>query len=278
MILDGICNWNQQMVDPPEIYTRNSQKAPELLPRASRPARGLLLAIIVLCMGVVIFWLKLLGPESVQQAISRQAASEVPPPPDEITRPKSFDERLDAALYAERQRKRDYAHQLFQGLLEEAAGFPENDPRLPSILARAASFYGEGKEIPQKEVEYLFLKAIRAIDNVYGQDYYDYQNMYRGLEQLYLSMGRYQEAADQTRRLVDFFQSYETNTDARYAMVLPTLVRLGDNYALAGRVEEARKAYESALEMARAHGSDSFFLTGIEERLNKLNEQTIRGQ
>ncbi len=266
------------MVDPQEITTRNTQKAPEVVQRTSRPARGFLLAIIALCIGVVIFWPLLRGPESVQQAKSRQAAGEVPLIQDEITRPKSFDERLDAALYAERRRKRDYAHQLFQDLLEEAAGFPGNDPRVPSILARAASFYGKDKEIPQEEVESLFLNAIHAIEYVHGQDYYYYQNMYRGLEQLYQSMGRYQEAADQTRRLVDFFLSYETNNDARYAMVLPTLVRLGDNHALAGQVEEARKAYESALEMARAHGSDSFFLTGIGERLNKLNEQTIRGQ
>ncbi len=265
------------MFDPRKIQPKYNRNASNAVQPVSRSARKLWLAIAVLCIGVLNYWLLVHEPEAFQKADSRQSVNKVPPMPGDITPPpQSFEKRLEAALFAELHKNRIYAHQLFQELLEEATGFPKTDPRVPSILARAAGFYLKGKEIPQKEVESLFLEAIRAIGNVHDQVYYDYENMHRGLEQLYLSMGRYREAADQTRRLVDFYQRYHTNKDTRYALVLPTMVRLGDNRALAGQVEAARKAYKSALEMVKSRGSNSFFVNGIEERINKLNERAIQ--
>lgn len=261
------------MEDPQEKDKSENQQSTRIVPRARHFSTGLLLAIIGLC---VIVWFFKEKPEPIQQAQteSQQEANKTHLSDNEAMRPKSFNERLDAALYDERRSERDEANRQFQDLLLEADEFPRDDPRVASLLARAASFYAKGKEISQEEVERLYLDSIDAIELVHGQDYYDLEHMHQGLEQLYQSMGRFQEAAVQSRRLVEFYQrQYKTDSDVRYALVIPTLIRLGDNLVLAGQVQEARKTYETTLDMVKARGSDMFILPGIQDRLNKLSKQ-----
>ena len=261
------------MADPQEKDKSENHQSTPAVQRTRHFSMRLLLVIIGLC---VIIWSVLQQPESVQQAQteSQQGANKTRLSDNEAMRPKSFNERLNAALYAERRRKRDEANRQFQDLLLEADEFSSDDPRVPSLLAHAASFYAKGKEISQEEVERLYLDSIDAIELVHGQDYYDLEHMYRGLEQLYQSMGRFQEAVVQTRRLVEFYQRQDIiDSNARYALVIPTLIRLGDNLVLAGQVQEARKTYETTLDMVKARGSDMFILPGIQDRLNKLSKQ-----
>jgi len=93
--------------------------------------------------------------------------------------------------------------------------------------------------------------SIDVIQNIYEQDYYDYENLYRGLEKLYISLGRYNEAVDQTKLLLQFYNRRYKDSSELFSMVGPTTVRLGDNLFAADRVAEAKRVFESALKMTK---------------------------
>jgi tetratricopeptide (TPR) repeat protein len=166
----------------------------------------------------------------------------------------SFDELLENALRSERQGDRQAAHLAFQSLLKQLAAVGIHNQRSAAVFPRAASFYSKGDELSPARVENLYLGALESIQRVHGDIYYDYESVHRGLEELYLSLHRYEEAVYQTQLLLDFYRRYYPDENIRLAYVAPTIVRLGHNLMQAGRNVEAREAYHVAVELRRSAG------------------------
>lgn len=165
--------------------------------------------------------------------------------------PPSFEVRLDSALRAGRKKAtRKEAHALFTQLLADTTDPVERAELLP----RAADFYLNGIELPSDEIEKLYQDALVAIEAVHSNDYYDYENVYRGLEKLYLSQNRFDEAVVQTRLILAFYDRYYKDEETRYLFKRPTTIRLANHLKSAGHIDEARVTYERALEMTRQRG------------------------
>ena len=79
------------------------------------------------------------------------------------------------------------ANLAFQELLRQVASNRVHSEQSAALFARAAAFYSKGSELAVSDVEKLHLLALEAIDQVHGENYYDYENVHRGLEKLYLS-------------------------------------------------------------------------------------------
>ena len=167
----------------------------------------------------------------------------------------SFDKVLDTALRYDRQGKRVLAATLFEQLLKQAAQSTNYNKQIAALLPRAADFYSKGKEIPAEQIEVLYQDAYLALKKVHGPDYYDYENVHRGLEKLYVSQKRYKEASMQTRMLLEFYRRYyKDSTESQYTFLYPTTIRLGNLLMAAGEPDKARKVYPAALKMTRDKG------------------------
>ncbi|MBQ73800.1 MAG: hypothetical protein CMQ20_02105 [Gammaproteobacteria bacterium] len=164
-----------------------------------------------------------------------------------------FDEQLAVALRYERTGDRPSADRVFRELLKRASASPDYLEKFAVLLPRAADFYNSGSEIQADQIEDLYRDAIIAIEKVYGDRHHDYENVYRGLEKHYQSQGRYNDAATQTRLLLEFYHEYYSdNEDMLVALIKPTTIRLGHNLLAGGEKAAARKAYQAALRMDEA--------------------------
>ncbi len=221
------------------------------------PSSGRIIAVIPAVLAIVFFWPQLTGLFSDLGKIDPTVLFTAPAETQvvaEAPREASFDEVLDHALHSERQGDRQTANLAFQALLSQVASNRVHDEQSAALLPRAAAFYSNGSEISVTDVEKLYLLAFKAIDQVHGENYYDLENVHRGLEKLYLSQARYDEAVVQTRSLLDFYRRYYADKDAHKTFVAPTAVRLGHNLMKAGRNIEARDAYRVAAELWRSAG------------------------
>ncbi len=193
--------------------------------------------------------------ESIKQTERNQVKEDSKALPRDDKNASGFEDVLHTALRYDREGKRVLAATLFKELLSQAAQNPGYNEEVARLLPRAADFFRRGNEIPKEQVEILYQDAYLAIKQVHGPDYYDYENVHRGLEKHYLAQGRFTEAALQTRMLLEFYRRYhKNNKDAQYALMQPTMVRLGNNLLAAGQHADARRVYKSALRMARAKG------------------------
>ncbi len=181
---------------------------------------------------------------------SKEKKQEIP----ESDHPATFDEILDTALRYDRQGNRKQAEILFNELMRQAARNTNYVEQMVVLFPRAADFYSKGNEIPAKEVENLYLDALDAIKHFHGNDYYDYENIYLGLEKHYISQGRHKEAATQIKYLLEFYKRYYKNKDTQYSFIQPTTIRLGHTLLAAGQNIEARNVYKTVLEMAKTKG------------------------
>ncbi|MDP6183682.1 MAG: hypothetical protein QF609_07680 [Gammaproteobacteria bacterium] len=178
---------------------------------------------------------------------------------------------MDSAVRYDQRGDRERADALFRQLLRQAARNTGYTEHMVALLPRAADFYSKGDEIPADQIENLYLDALDAIKRFRGEDHYDYEAVYGGLEKHYFSLGRYAESAVQTRQLLQFYRlKYVDNADSYYAVIQPTTMRLGRNLLAAGRNAEAREAYGAALEMAAEHHRP---VAHIEELIKKTYEE-----
>jgi len=215
------------------------------------------LVVIPAVLSIVYFWPQLVEVLSDLEQIPRTVLTTADTEKEvvaETPRQASFDEVLGHALRSERQGDRQMAHLAFQQLLKKVASASIHTEQSAALLPRAAAFYSKGDELRVAEVESLYLQALKAIDQVHGENYYDYENAHWGLEKLYLSLARYDEAVFQTRLLLDFYRRYYKDESTQHAFVAPTTVRLGHHLMKAGRNIEARDAYHAAVELWRSVG------------------------
>ena len=168
-------------------------------------------------------------------------------------------------MRSERKGDRQATHLAFQSLLRQLAAAGIHDHRSAAVLPRAASFYSKGDELSPAKVENLYLGALESIERVHGDTYYDYETVYSGLEELYLSLNRFEEAVYQTQLLLDFYRRYYQDESTRMAIMVPTTVRLGHNLMKAKRNNEARNAYLAAIEMRRSLGQPTSFIEAFVE-------------
>lgn len=170
-----------------------------------------------------------------------------------------FDVQLYDALRLSRTGSRDQAHELFQRMLIDTT-----DPlERASLLPRAADFYMNGAELSSKEIERLYQDALQTFDKVHSNNYYDYENVHRGLEKLYISQKQYADAAVQTTFILAFYRRYYEEDNTRYLFEKPTTIRLGNHLMSAGEPNEARQVYQRALEMTKARGQSTYTIDAI---------------
>lgn len=169
----------------------------------------------------------------------------------------SFEELFDQTLRNQGAGNRQSAHRMYQELLRRLAADGDYSRRTAAVLPRAANFYRDGSEIPAGQVEYLYQQALAAIFEIHGDNYYDLENVYAGLEHFYRLHHRYTEAVEQTRLLLDFYARHYPDENTRFALVAPTRVRLGQNLMQAGRNAEARAAFEAAIALMHSRGQST---------------------
>jgi len=206
---------------------------------------------------VVVYWSEIQEFVSDQISTKKQIVTPAPPVLDEqepvtTVDTSDFGGMIVTALRHDRYQRREQAHALFQELLEQVKKQEGYNKQKAALFPRAADFYSKGDELSADKVENLYLNALAAIRQVHDDNYYDHENVYRGLEKLYLSQDRYREAIVYTRHLLDFYQRYyKEDKDALFSMVLPTTIRLGHNFLAAGENVAARTEYQRALDMNR---------------------------
>ncbi len=252
------------MLDDPN----NPEDIPVIVERVDRSVNwNFLIAVIVLVI-VVINWPLMV--EYVSTQIDADKSSEVSRERDKQQARSTaedfagFKKILDTALRYDREGKRVLAAALFRQLLSEAARNPGYNKETAALLPRAADFFSKGSEIPAEQVEILYQDAYLAIKKVHGPNYYDYENVHRGLEKHYLSLDRFREAAVQTRMLAEFYRRYhKDNEDAQFALLQPTTIRLGHNLLAARQHADARKVYQAALLMTRKRGQPVSVIEGF---------------
>ncbi|MCP4331648.1 MAG: hypothetical protein GY785_03240 [Gammaproteobacteria bacterium] len=223
----------------------------------SRQSNWKFLGVIPVVLAIVFFWPKINGIVSdfgnidstglFSASVDREVVAQTP-------RAASFDEVLAHALRSEAKGNRQMANLAFHELLRLIASNPVHSEQSAALFARAAAFYSNGSELAVSDVEKLHLLALEAIHQVHGENYYDYENVHHGLEKLYLSQARYDEAVNQTRLLLEFYRRYYKDQDAQFSFVTPTTIRLGHNLMKAGRNLEARDDYRVAVELLRSAG------------------------
>ncbi len=223
-----------------------------------------LLAIIPAVLVIIFCWLWIAEFNANFSKIFQNIPTE-PPGATEDSRGASFDEVLEFALRSERKGDRQAAHLAFQSLLRQLAAAGIHNERSAAVLPRAASFYSKGDELSPAKVENLYLGALESIERVHGDTYYDYETVYSGLEELYLSLNRFEEAVYQTQLLLGFYRRYYQDESTLMAFVAPTTVRLGHNLMRAERNTEARDAYLVAIEMWRSLGQPTSFIESFVE-------------
>ena len=249
---------------------------PQVVERVDNSFNWKLFILAVSLVAVILYWPLLYEYVSNQIELTRQAEIQQPskknkPEPPVNVHPVSFEEVLDAALRYDREGDRKQAEILFHELLSQAARNTGYNEQMVALFPRAADFYSKGDEIPAEQVENLYLDAIDAINQFHGKDYYDYENVYRGLEKHYLSLERYKEAAIQTRLLLEFYRLYyKDNRDTLFMFIMPTTIRLGHNLLAAGQNAESRNAYQTALKIARSRHRP---ISAIEEFIKKTYQQ-----
>ena len=254
----------------------SSDDYPQIVERANRSFNWKILVLAAVLVAVIFYWPLLYEFVSTQIAAIKSAEIQQPSTENKQAlpagvRPAGFDEVLDTAVRYDREGKRVLADALFQELLRQAAKNPGYNEQMVALLPRAADFYSKGDEIPAQQVEYLYLDAIDAIKKIHGNDYYDFENVYRGLEKFYLSQGRYREAAVQTRFLLEYYRRrYQDDNETRYNFIQPTTIRLGENLLAAGQTADARNVFQAALTMTRKRGQP---VSRIEEFIKKTYQQ-----
>ncbi|MDH3387580.1 MAG: PilN domain-containing protein [Gammaproteobacteria bacterium] len=206
--------------------------------------------LLVAVGGLQLAWFLSDFEQAPQQLATSPPAQPEAGPPRAVT----IDELLDQALRSERNGDRQMAHLTFQELLRQVVADGIHCKRPAAVFPRAASFYRKRDVLPPAEVENLYRQALAAITQVHDENYYDLENIHRGLEGFYRSQNRYDEAVVQTRLLLDFYRRYYPDEGTRYGFVTPTTVRLGQNLMLAGRITEAREAYLAAIALKRSRG------------------------
>jgi tetratricopeptide (TPR) repeat protein len=269
---------NKPKKGPLKNHLNNSEDMPQVVERVDHSINWKALILIVTLVVVLLLGPKLYQYVSNQIDVVMTWQTEISPPPEkteqasqDTPRPATFDEVLDAALRYDRQGNRIQAELLFRELIKQTARNASYTEQMVALFPRAADFYSKGNEIPAKEVENLYLDALDAIKRFHGNDYYDYENVYRGLEKLYISQGRYKEAATQTRVLLEFYRrNYNDNKDAQFALMQPTTVRLGQNLIAAREYSEARDVLQAALEMSQKRGRP---VSHIEEFIKKTYQE-----
>jgi tetratricopeptide (TPR) repeat protein len=170
-----------------------------------------------------------------------------------------FETQLYDALGLSRTGSRDQAHELFQRLLEETTDPVEK----AALLPRAADFYMNGAELSSREIERLYQDALQTFGQVYSNNYYDYENVHRGLEKLYISQKRYADAAVQTTFILAFYRRHYQEDNTRYLFEKPSTIRLGNHLMSAGQPDEARRVYQGALDMTIARGESTYTIDAI---------------
>jgi len=208
--------------------------------------------------------------ELARQAEILQASKDKKHDNPESVQPVTFKDILHTALLYDQQGNRRQAEILFHELMRQAARNTSYNEQMVALFPRAADFYSKGNEIPAKEVENLYLDALDAIKRFHGNDYYDYENVYRGLEKHYISQGRHKKAATQTKYLLEFYRRYYKDKNTQYAFVQPTTIRLGHNLLAAGQNIEARNVYKLALARAKTRGKS---VSVIEKFIKKTYQQ-----
>jgi len=257
-------------------YSNEYEDYPQVIVRVDHSSNWKVLILAAAVIAVIMFWPRFYKFVSIQIDQIKQAEIQYPSNENEqeiadMVRPVSFDEVLDAALRYDRVGDRKQAESLFRKLLMQAAKNTKYTEQMVALFPRAADFYSKGDEIPAEQVEYLYLDALDAIKKFHGTDYYDYENVHRGLEKHYLSHGRYKKAAFQTEMLLEFYRRYyKDNKDTQYALIKPTTIRLGHNLLAAGQNAKARDVYQSALLMTRKRDQP---VSAIEEFIKKTYQQ-----
>lgn len=220
------------------------------------------LAGIALLVFLVLYWPEIAGfiehvtapPEEPEEVAVRPIEKQPP----------GFEEQLRQALDFARKGARTEAHDIYTRLLAETI-----DPTdRAALLPRAAGFYLNGTELSNQEIELLHQEAFLAIQAVHPNNYYDYENVHRGLEKLYVSQNRYEEAAVQTRFIIAFYDRYYEDEDTRYLFKQPTTIRLANHMKAKGDIEGARLVYQQALEMTKAKGLSTM---AVEAMLTNLD-------
>ncbi len=241
----------------PYLVRRNSQVTEK------RRFGRKLLALIPAVLMIVIFWPWITEFSANFSNILQNTPTGLPGKKEVTTLDShgaGFDELLETALRSERKGDRQAAHRAFQSLLRGLAVAGVHNQRSAAVLPQAASFYRKGDELSPAKVENLYLGALESIQRVHGDTHYDYETIHWGLEKLYLSLNRFDEAVHQTRLLLNFYQRYYPDESTLLAFAAPATVRLGHNLMKAGRNTEARDAYLAAMEMWRSLGQPISFI------------------
>lgn len=258
---------------------------PEIVERLDR-SLGWKVFLVVIAVFVLLFGPQFFKSVSEKDTTAVQPGMENAQPGAEITpgragkyevvvpgtvEPPTFENVLNAAIKYDREGNREVADKMFRRLLRETAQSTSYTPEMALLFPRAADFYSRGNEIPDAEVENLYLDAIDAMRQFRDANNYEYENVYRGLEKFYASHGRYKDAALQTRRLLDYYRNYRgDNKDEQYALILPATIRLGNHLEEAGQFGEARIAYQEAMDMTRTRKEPT---DHIEDLIKKTYEK-----